>query len=321
MSMMVFPFGVDAARQTITVAPLVIDLDVKKRDIRSEMITITNHLDRQVELFPTVNEVKMEDGGVIADFVSPSGADGTQTITNWLTFPRTAITIDKNDAKEFPLGIKIHPDAKPGVYHAFIGFGTQNGPEAAKQVRRGQAPGVVLTLSIEQDRSEYLRLGRFMIDRFVYSDENNAISYTLKNPGEAEVVPTGEIIIYNTKGNEVAAVPVNPEGVQLAPRQESTFTTSVPIGDLLGKYKAMLTVEYGSKQTAAVYDTVFFNVIHWQKLLMMFGGLLLFAIIITLWLHKRSKVVIDEADVDDVILSVNVGVSPEKEHDIDLRKK
>ncbi len=306
------------------VTPKVIDREVKPRDIFTETIKIENLAGHKLDIFPTVNIVSVNDGGDILDFTAPSVSDGSITITNWIEIPRNNVELLPGEIKELPLTIKIHPEAKAGVYHAFIGFGAgTNSTEANQLVLNGAAPGIVVTLSVDQNRSEFLKLGMFLIDKFVTSQDNSAISYTLTNPGESPITPTGEIIISDSKGQEVASVAINPNNESLPPGAETTYQATVPTEGHLGKYKGLLTVDYGTDQIASVYDTAFFYIVPWQQLLMLFLGILVVATLLTIVLHRRYR---DEGDDDDehgaayVPLRVREQVSPDKEHDINLKK-
>lgn len=307
------------------ITPKVIDKEVKPRDIFYDTVKIENFTASKLNLFPTVNIVAVDEGGDIVDFTSPAVSDGTVTITNWIQIARNNVELLPGETIELPLTITIHPEAKPGIYHAFIGFGSgTTATEANKQVARGSAPGIIVTLSVDQDRSEFLKLGRFTIDKFVTGPENSAISYTLTNPGETPITPTGEIIISDTKGSEMASIKINEAGESLPPGAETTYSATVPTDGLLGKYKGLLTVDYGTSQIASLYDTAYFYIIPWQPLLAVFMTILVVAVVLTIVIHRRSRV--DDDDDDDehgaayIPLRVRTDQSPHKDHDINLKK-
>lgn len=306
---------------TYKVTPRIIDRDVKQRDIFTETITITNSKQHAINVYPSVNEVSVTDTEDIINFTAPSVSDNKTTATSWLSISRARITIASGQSVDIPLNIKIHPEAESGVYHVFVGFGTgSNRPEAEAQVANGEAPGVIITLSVDQEKNEFLKLDQFTIDTFVTDSDNNAVTYTLRNPGSAEVSPTGEIIFSNSRGEEVAAIPVNPDADVLIPGQEVTYSASVPVSGTPGKYKAFLSVDYGTNQRASVYDTEFFYVLPWKKILLIFATLLLFALLFTvLLLHKFGRYE-HEHDADEVPMFIRESQSEEKEHDINLKK-
>lgn len=308
--------------ESYKVTPRIIDRDVEKREIFTEILKVTNNANHVIEVYPSVNQVAVDEGGDITEFLSPSMTDKTVTITSWLSIRRAAHSIKPGETVEIPLEVKIHPEAEAGVYHAVIGFGTgRNREEALQKVQSGSAPSVFLTLRIDQEQTELLKLGNFFIDRFVTKGDNKAIHYALSNPGEAEVVPKGEIIFYNTRGEEVASIPVNPDKETIVPGQKSEYEVAAPIEHMLGKYKAFLTIDYGTEQVASVYDTVYFYVLPWQKLLIIFGIVLVFAIILTIILHRRMAGPEVSDGSEDIAFFVREDRSEEKEHDINLKKK
>ncbi|MFT5036572.1 MAG: hypothetical protein ACI9VM_000134 [Candidatus Azotimanducaceae bacterium] len=310
-----------ASAQGYKVTPRIIDKEVKQRDIFTETISITNERSHQVHLYPSVNAVAVDEGGDISAFTPPSMSDNTQTVTSWLSISRGRLTVGPGKTVEIPVYVKIHPRAEAGVYHVFIGFGTgRNSPEAQKQVASGQAPGVIVTLSVDQKKTEFLKLNKFIVDRFVTSPENSAITYTLSNPGSAAVVPSGEIIISNGRGEEVAAVLVNPNSETLAPGQETTYVIPAPTEDLMGKYKAFLSVDYGSTQLASVYDTAFFYVLPWQKIVILFVVVLVIAVVLTLSWHRRNNAYEYEDDHDELPLHIKEDTSEDQDHDINLKQ-
>ena len=309
------------------VTPRVIDKEVSQRDIFTETITITNNESHKINIYASVNEVDVDDGGDIASFSPASVSDNTETVTSWIAITRGRIELMPGKTKKIPVEFKIHPQAKPGVYHAFIGFGEgRNKPIAEKQIKNETAPGVVVTLSVGQEKTEFLKLARFVIDRFVTKPDNSAITYTLTNPGSADVVPSGEIIFYDGRGDEVDAVPVNPDGQSLAPGQETSYSLAAPTDNMLGKYKAFLSVDYGTEQRASVYDTAYFYVVPWQKLLIVFGILFFVTLVLTLVLHSRMKHEDDDDEYHhdgsaELPLFIRNAVSEDQEHDINLKQQ
>lgn len=317
------PFLVTAA--SYSVSPLIIDLNLEKRDIIHKEITITNQDARQVRIFPSVNEVNLDADGAIEAFVQPSRIDDrTTAITSWLQVPRKRIELKPGESVTVPVEIKVHPDVKAGEYHAIIGFGDgSNQPQAHEKVMNGTAPATVVRISVDEVQNQFLRLSSFNVQRFVSDNSADTIVYALENPGSDPVVPAGEIIFYDNNGNEVASTPVNPESLTVEPGKSVEVLSAVPEELGLGKYKAFLSVEYGDHLTASVHDTAFFFVMPMKQLIMIFGAVLAVALMIALFVHRRYAGA-EEYD-DDVIVDVPMFIRTErsegKDHDIDLSKK
>lgn len=307
------------------VTPRVIDREVEPREAYQEVLTIENFQPHKITIFPSVNAVTVDAGGDIVDFVPPSMSDNRVTVTSWLEISRAGIELGPGATTSLPLTIDIHPQAEPGVYHAFVGFGTgRNRDIAEQQVAQGIAPGVVVTLSVSQNNYESLRLDGFYIDRFITGSGDNAVTYTLKNPGVAAVVPRGEIIVSNNRGEEVRTIPVNPEALELGANETRVHTASLDTSNLLGKYKAFLTVDYGSEQLVSVYDTVFFYVVPWRQILIFFGVISFIVILLTLIIYRRYETDEEEDDehgADYIPLFIKADRSTERDHDIDLKNR
>lgn len=310
-----------AAAPSYTVSPLVIDTGAEPRDILTREITLTNTGTQPLTLYPSVNNISLDDGGTIQEFLPPVESDRTASLASWIEISRSGIKLAKNETKTVPITIRVNPNPKPGVYHAFIGFGFgRNQTEAEKMVAIGRAPGAVLTVTISDEKNEFLRLSKFIINRFVTSGENEGATYTITNPGDEPLTPSGEIIFYNNHGSEVGSLPVNPNGETIAPGDKKEFLASVPVSGLFGKYKAYLTVEYGS-QVASVNDTAFFYVLPLKLILLLLGGVCIVVIFFALLIHKRY---LDETEMDDsdqLPVHFRESTSDSKEHDINLKQQ
>lgn len=307
---------------TYTVSPLVIDEKLKPRDIITRTITLTNTGSQPITAFPTVNNISVTDGGKIQEFFPPVLSDRTASLASWIEIRRLGINIKPGESYDFEVILRITPQPKPGTYHAFIGFGYGRiRADAEAQVESGQAPGTVISVTIADKKNILLKLSGFIVDRFVTKVDNQAAVYTFKNPGEEALTPTGEIILYDSKGKEVSALSVNDEKIQIPPGGEHVFTASVPVDGLFGKYKAFLSVTYGDSQQGSVQDTSFFYVFPLTKILIVLGVVLLCTIFGAWYFHKRYF----DDDTDDsgdrLSFHVRDTVSEAKEHDVILVKK
>ena len=134
-------------------------------------------------------------------------------------------------------------------------------------------------------------------------------------------MPQGEIIFYDSNGKEVASVAANPDNLTLAPGEQTEMKATVPIQGLIGKYKGFLNVNYGTAQAASVYDTAFFYVLPWQKLLLIFISVVVAALLLTLYLYRKYGM--NDDDDDDVYhlqFKFKDGPSDDKDHDINLKQ-
>lgn len=309
------------AAPTFSVSPLVMDIDAEGRDIIQKEITIKNTGAQPATLYPSVNNISIQDGGTIEKFLPPVESDRTTSLASWIEVSRLGILVRPGEEIKVPITLRVHPTPSAGTYHAFIGFGHgDNRDEAERLVAQGQAPGTIINVTIEEKNTEFLKLSGFAVNRFITNDSNNVARYTFNNPSSESLVPEGEIIIYDSKGKEVGVARVNEDRVEVPPNGEHVFETKISRDGLFGKYKAFLSVEYGSTQRATVQDTSFFYAFPMKYLLILLSGLITMVIFGAWYVHKRY---FDDADMDDserLMVHVREGKRDPRHHDIDLTR-
>lgn len=314
-----FPSDIFAAPQ-YSVMPLVIDESLKPRDIVTKTITITHTGGEPVTVYPTVNNISLKEGGTIQEFLPQVESDMTASVASWIEMSRAGIEIKPGETKTINVSFRINPNALPGEYHAFIGFGYgRNRDEAETQVRNGRAPGSVVNVTIEDTTFSFLKIAAFVVDRFVTKTDNQAAVYTFENPGDETLIPTGEIIIYDPSGKEVDSLPVNAENIEVPPGGTHVFSATVPTQGLFGKYKAFLSVEYGGAQRGSVQDTNFFYVIPLNMVLLIGFSILALAGGVAWYTHK-SYVEGEEVENDQIRVRVRTTRSEPKDHDLHITR-
>jgi len=308
----------------ISVRPFLVDVELVPRESHQEIITLRNdYPTRKAILFATVNEITVDSVGEIKEFVSPVMTDRTNTVTSWIEISRGRVEIEPGETVEVPLAIRVHPYAEPGEYHVFIGLVEASKRSVAEAIALGgDADGVIVKVVIADERSDSMRIGGFMIDRFVTGDEDKLIRIEVENLGDLPSALEGEIIFYDSRGVEVDNIAIDSAGAVVNPGETTILTSDVPLDKELGRYKANVTLQYGVNQRASLYDTTYFYMMPLHVLLMVLSGVIAVSLLITL-LFRRVLVAqeYDEAG-DDVVFYVKDGHEPNpQEHDIDLKNK
>ncbi len=310
---------------SISVSPLFIDYTTEARDVKNETIKIKNFSDVPVRLFASVNEITLGENGEILAFVAPSMVDRTVSVTSWIEISRGRIEIPPGGEKEVPFTIRINPNVAAGKYHAFVGFSNaSNRDEAEAKTLSGQGDGVVVRISIDEKQSEFLRLVRFVTDRFVFKKDRQNITYEVQNTGDVALQPTGEVIFYDSRGYELSSMPINTDNKSVLPGATMEFVEPAPEFKNFGRHKAFLTLEYGVKNKAAVYDTVYFYSLPLMYLIIILSLLFVIALSLTFLIYRsthRRHEYID--DIHDVQMYVHDGhrERDEKDHDLNLKQK
>ncbi len=303
-----------------SVLPLVIDESLEAHDIINREITLTNTGSEPVTLYPSINNISVEEGGGVQEFLAPVESDRTTSLTAWVEMPRSGIDLKPGEVRTLPITVRIPGNAEPGEYHAFIGFGHgRNRAEAEAQVRNGRAPGTVTSIVIEDKTFSFLKIAGFVIDRFVTHADNQAAVYTFQNPGDEPLTPKGEIIIYDSSGKEVSTIPVNAEEISVPPGGEHVFSASVPISGLFGKYKALLSVEYGGAQRGSVQDIGFFYALPLHVLIWVVGGFLIL-VAFAAWYTHRKYLDDEEEESDTLMVHVRETKSDPVHHDLHISR-
>lgn len=306
----------------ITIRPFLIDETVTPRDTKTNTVTITSDYDyRKAVLYATVNEITVDTAGEIKEFVSPVMTDRTNTVTSWIEVSRGRIEIEPGGSVDVPLTIRVHPNARPGVYHAFIGFvEAPNRPAAEKIALEGDADGVFMKVTVSDERKDSMHISSFSIDRFITGSDDRQISIEVENAGDIASAPAGEIVFYDSRGVEVTAVSINEDATMVAPGEKVTLTSEVPIDKEFGRFKANISMQYGLDQKASLHDTTFFYIVPLQLLLIVFGIILFLSISIVLLLRKVFFQQKTDDTCHDVLMYVREGHEPQpKDHDINLK--
>ena len=310
---------------SVSVSPLFIDYATEVRDIKQETIKIKNHTDKPVRMYASVNEISLGENGEIKEFVPSSMSDRTTSVTSWIEITRGRNEIAPNEEIEIPFTIRINPNAKPGKYQVFIGFANAKNRDLAEaQILSGQGDGVVVRISIDEKQTEFMRLLSFVTDHFMLNRGGQELSYEIQNTGDVPLKPAGEVMFYNSRGQEISSVELNQNGREIAPGETAVLTESVPDFNNIGRNKAFLTLEYGDINKAAVYDTVYFYSMPLPYLILIISLFLLslfFVAYLIFRVTRRSQPHYD--DVQDVSMYVRDGHHDREEvyHDLNLRQK
>lgn len=312
-----------ATANEISVQPLLLDLDLKSREVVTRDITLTNDSETKISVYATVNEIAIDGSGDIKEFITPVMTDRTNTITSWIEIGRGRIELLPKETKVIPLTIRMHPQTIPGTYHAFIGFVPEKKrPEAEVIAMQGKAEGLILKIALEESRSELLRISSFTSNRFIFKETQRSLEIEVENSGDMDATPTGEIIFYDGRGVEVASTPVNEGGVVVPAGTKTTLTATIPFINELGRFKANVTLKYGPDAKSTSFDTVQFFMIPLNIAIALVVAILLFSLLITYLLRKvfRDELHNDEDGKDIPLYIRNDREHIDKDHDIHVTK-
>lgn len=270
----------------VSFSPVLIDEKAKPRDILKETLTIVNTSDRKLNLYPSVNDVNPEEGAEA--FAKANNSDERSiSLANWIELSRGVIELGPGEEKSIPFVIRVHLNAPPATYHAYISFYEGSTREAAES--KEEKARITVNVEVQADIKETLQLNKFATDPIFFSGDDVLFNYQLENIGNQELQPKGEIRIYDRKGKEVAALDVNKDRQTISPDQVSQLASVWGAASGFGRYKAFLNVDFGNSQKASVQDTIYFWIVPWQQLLGLLAASLVAIVFLALYSHRAFE--------------------------------
>ena len=298
----VFSYAHEVYAASFIVSPVVLDTKAKARDILKESLTLTNNTSSKLNVYTFVNNISTLEGQ--QEFMDPSVADHASSLANWIEISRAVLELGPREERKINFDINVNLRAKPGMYHALISF-VPGATRDEAETRLRDAPSVTVNLEVLEDIKERLQLKKFIADKTFFFGSPASLSYELENIGNRNVIPSGEIRIYNRRGEEVGAVEVNNEKGAVEVNEVKKFASTwrglgereetKQLASLLGtsggfgKYKAFLDLEYGLTERGTVQDTIYFWAVPLRLLFITLGVAAMTVTMLILLLRRRRK--------------------------------
>jgi hypothetical protein len=311
---------------SLTVTPAVIDIPACEKNtpicLDKKIITIKNNSAVRADVYAQVND--LSDSGIVP-YGDPSELPAGSSLTRWIDFYRSMITIMPGQVATQTLRIVPSPQSQPGSYHAIIAFPTGgNLPEAKQLSLERNVPRVQINLNLIQHQVEQAEINRFAPRRNFFT--NNVIGFVIKikNIGTETVEPMGDITIYDKGGREVTSLPII--SGRIAPDEIKDFSTGAPINLAPGKFKAIINLNYGQDNGKNLTDVVYFSYLPLALFLVLLLVLLSMLATAAFYWVKKSKKKHPAAPVEaDKNLHYRSGSAPHPavhhRYVVDLKKK
>lgn len=268
----------------LTVTPAVIDAQGLPDDLMSYSLTVTNTDDHMVNVFASVYDLTADGAQAFTD---PSDSDRPASLADWISVSRASMIFQPGQTETIPVGIQIDPYATAGTYHAVIAF-VEGGTRADAETHLDGAPQALIDVEVQSNAKEVLTLTGFSAAKPFSSGFPVAFTYTLRNDGNVASTPSGPVVFYDRIGHELGSTPANPNNIAIAPGTSQSFTVELGSGEGFGQYKADLQLVYDGNG-ATIEDAALIWVLPWQKVLVLFGGLLAVVIVLAVFLHRQYE--------------------------------
>ncbi len=242
---------------TLGVSPQILEITANPGEKITNTFRLTNASDQSVNVKTTPKNF------------TPQGEEGAVDLTEertnfslaeWISVSPDTAFIESNKTKDFIVTILVPEDVEPGSHFGSVVFQTipPENDEAAALVSQEIAP--VILVRIAGDTVESAAIEEFKSNTSFYSNEKSIeLISRIKNTGNVHFKPTGQIVIKNTFGSEVAKLELDKKNV--LPDSIRQFVNDWQVdGFKIGKYTAELTLVTGEEnniQTASTSFTIF----------------------------------------------------------------
>lgn len=215
-----------------------------------------------------------------------------QTLAEWVSISGSEFTIKAEQTMEVPFTIKVPENAPPGGHFSAILIGTKSlsdGAEATK-VETSQVVTALIFLRVTGDIVEDGQVREFRSTASLSERPEMGFELRFQNLGNVQIIPQGEIRIFNMWGQERGIIPVNRQTMfgNVLPGQIRKYSFSWSgewsLADI-GRYTAVATLAYGDEQRQFASSETSFWVLPWKIVLTVLLVLAAF-IMILVWSVK-----------------------------------
>jgi hypothetical protein len=268
---------------TLTITPPLFQLNLVPGESWTSGIRVVNSnpYDMTVYADPVLFEPEGDTGRPsFIDVTTEGGAVDTSTLAGWITVPRGAHVISREQTYLLPIAITVPEDAAPGGHYAAVLIGnrppTDGREEGAVSVTSSIA--ALIFLRVAGDVVEDGRIRDFVTERSLYEEAEARLSLRFENQGNVHLQPQGDITIYNMFGKKRGYIPINQAGGygNVLPNSMRKFTfmwTSDSGMWDIGRYRAEVTLGYGVEVKSFAQATTYFWVLPLMPLAQVLGGL------------------------------------------------
>lgn len=191
---------------TLAVSPQILDTTANPGESQSSTFRLTNVSDEAVDIIATPKNFtpRGEEGAV--DLTED---DTTYSLASWMSVAPETVTIPAKQTQDFDIVFNVPEDAEPGSHFGSIVFRTIPPEQEDNTALVSQEIAPVILMKIAGDVTETAEIESFTSEKSFWSNETSIVfTSRIKNTGTAHFKPTGQIVIKNMFGREVATIPL-----------------------------------------------------------------------------------------------------------------
>ncbi|MBD3248238.1 hypothetical protein GF382_03020 [Candidatus Falkowbacteria bacterium] len=281
--------------EEISVEPALIDEEADPRDLLEYDIKIKNNAEERRDLYVIVSDIS-ESGEVSYD--DPSELDQASSITRWTQITRGVIELSGGEERVIPLKINIPNQAIPGTYHAVITFARGSNRLMAEDAAKTKNESkVMINIKIKKNEVELAEVSEFGTKGGVITKVPVEFKTVINNIGNKDIIPEGEIVIYNKSGKLIDSIKVSETRKTVPAGKKTEFKTYWESQKSIGRFKAKLMMYYGQdKKDLQDVDTFVLMPLLFLVILIIF--VIMSVSLLTYLLLKRSMAADESAPVE-----------------------
>ena len=305
------------ASHAMTVSPPTLDFTLNPGDVLSDVVQVYNEEGIPFKIKPVPVNFYTKEGDETSgapDFYDAGEVRNGYELAPWLEMSSDATVIPANERVNIPFSIRVPEDATPGSHFGAIQILASRPdevlPAEASSVEIERGTTVLIFVRVTGDVRDDVVVSKFAAQEGMLTHLPADFTVRLTNGGTTHQRPTGNVIIEDMFGRQVASLVVNP-GPQfrsVLPGSSRRFDVSwtrkkLPDGTgeyerqlrnfAFGKYTATLLVNYGSAtQQKSLAAVTTFIVIPWMALLTYAGAALLVLLVVVFGARGYNRMVI-----------------------------
>ncbi len=295
-----FCFGLSIHAQekmAITITPPLIKNNIEPGQIWKSYLKVVNNNAKDIDVYVELMNFESgnETGTVKLTPLEQSVIEANEyLINNWIHIDKGPIKVSAYKSVNIPFIVDVPERADPGDHHVAILIGTKApmDKDSGSSIKISSMLGSLLLLNVDGEIKDSGVVREFSSDKDIYDKGEVNFKLRFQNTGNTILQPQGEIRIYNWQEKDQGSILVNhkvgtgnifPDDTRLW-----QYSWNTPKSVLqMGRYRANMFLTYGGKNKETVERNIYFWVIHWQPLLIVFGSLFCFILLI-IWLVRRS---------------------------------
>lgn len=279
--------------QQLSVSPTLFEMSATPGQVWNSSIKIVNANSFPLEVSVTVTDFAPQGEDGAGRFIEIAADGDNQTLAEWISYDTAPITLPPESAVDVPFSVTLPAGASPGGHFAAFLVGTVpvSGDSGESKLRTSQVVTSLLFARVAGDVVENGGIREFSTAENFYQSPAASFNIRFENTGNVHLRPQGSIEITNMWGQARGTLPLNPQNSfgNVLPDSIRNYIIGWR-GELsaadIGRYKAVVTLAYGTDKRQFATATTYFWVVPLVPLLSVIFGMALF-LFMSVWLVRR----------------------------------